>query len=261
MAKTPTGGPAITDVAGEGATALQLERLCNRYYWAAPHCRDSRVLEVACGTGQGLGFLAREARLIVGGDVSAENTATARRTYGGRVPLLRLDAQRLPIKDGAVDVVILLETLYFLPAPDDFAAEACRVLAPGGRLLLSVINKDCSDYNPHNANYHRHYGVTELTALAASHGLAPECFGALPMTRPPARVRLLGPVKRIAGRLRLIPQRMQAKLLLKRLLYGPLLPLPFEITPESACYRVPTPIPTDRADSAHQVVLCVARRA
>jgi SAM-dependent methyltransferase len=252
-------GPAITDVAGEGATPLQLERLCNRYYWAAPFCRDRSVLEVACGTGQGLGYLARGATSVAGGDLSNENLAVARSTYGRRVPLLRLDALALPVRDHSLDVVLLLETIYFLVDADAFVREARRVLKPGGYLLLSAINKDCADYNPHNEHYRRHYGARELARVASAGGFQVECFGALPMNQAPGRTRWLGPIKRIAAKLRLIPEGMQAKLWLKRVMYGPLVPLPREITERSAPYRPPEPIPSDRPDTRHQVVLCAAK--
>src|SRR6266699_3596074 len=116
-------GPAITDVAGELASRTQLERLSIRYGWAREYCHGKTVLEIACGTGQGLGLLISAGQRVVGGDYSAENLATARATYGSRVTLVRFDAQALPIAPGTVDVVLLLEALYFLPSPDAFVRE------------------------------------------------------------------------------------------------------------------------------------------
>src|SRR5438034_8183023 len=90
--RTIRSGPAITDVAGELASRIQLARLTSRYGWAREYCHGKTVLEVACGTGQGLGLLSSVGQRVVGGDYSAENLAVARATYGSRAPLVRFDA-------------------------------------------------------------------------------------------------------------------------------------------------------------------------
>jgi SAM-dependent methyltransferase len=252
-------GPSFTDVAGEPGTRPQFERLCGRYFWVREYCAGRDVVEVACGSGQGLGLLARTAGRVVGGDYSAENLAIGRATYGGRVQLTRLDAHELPFRAASVDVVALLETLYFLPRPDSFIAEAARVLRPGGHLLVSVINRDCWDFNP-SPLYPGYFGARELTALLARHGFATECFGAFPLDRPSLRQRVFRPLKRAAIALNLIPTTVQARLWLKRIAIGKLMPLPFEILPDSASYQPPVPVAGDQTDPVHQVVLAAGRK-
>jgi ubiquinone/menaquinone biosynthesis C-methylase UbiE len=102
----------ISEFAGEPISREQLERLHDRYLWAAGYCRDADVLEVACGSGPGLGHLDRTARLLVAGDLSREALDHARRHYRGRIQLLRLDAEWLPFADASFDVVILCEAIY-----------------------------------------------------------------------------------------------------------------------------------------------------
>jgi SAM-dependent methyltransferase len=46
------------------------------------------------------------------------------------------DAQQLPIKDGRLTNVVLIDVLHHLPHPMAFFDEACRVLKPGGRIVL-----------------------------------------------------------------------------------------------------------------------------
>ena len=48
---------SVTEIAGDDVTQEQVDRLCNRYYWAASYCQDKDVVEAACGSGQGLGYL------------------------------------------------------------------------------------------------------------------------------------------------------------------------------------------------------------
>jgi SAM-dependent methyltransferase len=252
-------GPAFTDLAGDPASMPQLARLHARYRWLRSHCVNRDVLEVACGSGQGLGVVARDARRVFGGDYSVENLVIARHTYEERMPLLRLDAQRLPIKEASLDVIALLEALYFLPDPDAFVSEAARALRPGGQLLISVINKDCWDFNP-NPLYPHLFGAPELAALLRHHGFSVECFGDIPLDRPSLRHRLFHPLKRIAIFLHLIPRTLQARLWLKRIVFGKLVAIPFEIAPDVMPGPPPIPIATDRPDSVHQVVLATGRR-
>ena len=253
-------GPAFTDVAGDPGTRPQFERLCSRYRWVSGYCDGRDVVEVACGSGQGLGLLGRHSRRVIGCDYSPENLAIAQRTYRDRVPLVRLDAHRLPFRSASVDVVLLLETLYFLPSPEAFVAEAARALRPGGYLLISVINKDCWDFNP-SPLYPAFFGAAELGALLARHRFAVECFGTFPLDRPTLRQRFFHPFKRLAISLNLIPTTVQARKWLKRIAIGKLVPLPYEILPDSAPYREPAPVAADRPDPVHQVVLAAGRLA
>ena len=49
---------------------------------------------------------------------------------------LAADASALPLKSGAVDLVVGMDVLHHLARPRDFFVEAARVTAPGGRLAL-----------------------------------------------------------------------------------------------------------------------------
>ncbi len=55
----------VTEVSGEEVTQEQVDRICQRYYWAAEYCREKDVVELACGTGQGLGYLVAFARSFI----------------------------------------------------------------------------------------------------------------------------------------------------------------------------------------------------
>ncbi len=254
-------GPAITDVAGEPAGRVQVERLVERYHWAASYCTGRVVAEVACGTGQGLGLLRSRAKVVYGCDLSGENLDRAQKTYGSGIDLIRTDAQRLPFADKSLDIVILLETLYFLPSAERFLADAPRVLRPGGRLLVSCINKDCPDFNPNHPLYFARYGAPELGRAFTAAGFGAECFGIIPMNEPSFRSRVFGPVKKLAIRLNLIPDSMQARQFLKRIVFGKLEEMPPDISSHAPPERDPRPIPANAADTVHQVILCSGIRS
>jgi len=93
------------------------------------------VLDLGCGTGVVLREL-REWALPVGLDMSPVALEFCRRR--SLDDLVVAKGERLPIGDGRFDAVVALDILEHIP--DDAAAfrEICRVLKPGGVLVLSV---------------------------------------------------------------------------------------------------------------------------
>jgi len=95
-----------------------------------------RLLDVGTADGRMLAVLAREfpqARLA--GIEAREDLARVARDAGLEVEVAR--AERLPQAEGSQDVVLLVSTLKHVPDAERALAECRRVLAPGGRLLVS----------------------------------------------------------------------------------------------------------------------------
>lgn len=248
---------AVTELAGDEVSGEQVERICRRYYWAGQYCSGKEVLEVACGTGQGLGYLASLAKSVVAGDYSQPILDIAARHYGNRIELRRFDAQQIPFPDRSLDVVILFEALYYLSDANRFFSEARRVLRPGGKLLIATANKDLYDFTPSPHSF-QYYGVPELAGALARHGFRTEFFGDTPVGAVSGRQRLLRPLKALASRFGLIPESMAAKKLLKRLVFGQLTRMPAEIDGKTAAQVAPAPIAAGRADTSHKVIFCAA---
>jgi SAM-dependent methyltransferase len=251
---------SVTELAGAKGSRAQLERACNRYYFASTFCQDKDVLEVACGVGQGLGYLARVARRVVGVDIDSRILEIPRRTYLGRskIEIAQGDAQRLDFADGSFDVVILYEALYYVPDADRFATEAARVLRKDGVLLVCTANKDLPDFNP-SPYSHAYHGPPELRALLEPHGFRVTMYGDTPVDSRSLRAKTLRRLKSAAVRLRLMPKTMRGKEVLKRIVFGKLVSLPAEIDDAMALRRTPVEIPSDQACLDYAVVFCVAR--
>jgi len=232
--------------------------MCQRYYFAGRFCEGKEVLEIACGAGQGLGYLARRARRVVGIDIDQRVLSLAREHYGSRLEIRQMDAQALSFADESFDVVIHFEAIYYLPRAEQFASEVRRVLRPGGVLVVCTANKDLPDFNPSPFS-HRYFGPPELGALLRPHGFAVECFGADAVGPLGVRGRALRALKRAAVQLDLIPKTMKGKELLKRIVFGALVELPKEI-PDEESVDSPKPIPVDRSDRGHRVLFAVAHR-
>jgi ubiquinone/menaquinone biosynthesis C-methylase UbiE len=69
-------------------------------------------------------------------DVLARARARAARRNVSNVTWKRGDIERLPLRDAAVDLAILSQALHHAADPARALAEACRVVRPGGRVLL-----------------------------------------------------------------------------------------------------------------------------
>jgi len=97
----------------------------------------ARVLEGGCGLGQYVLLLRERGWRAIGADWSVEALAESRRAR--RAPLAAMDLTRLAVRDRAVEAYVSLGVVEHDPAgPDAILAEAYRVLAPGGTLVISV---------------------------------------------------------------------------------------------------------------------------
>lgn len=234
----------VSDTPGTGATAEQLAMLYNRYRFVASRCRDRDVLEIACGPGFGLGYLAKYARSVQGGDIDPDLVAIAQRHYGHRLPVRQMDALDLPFENDSLDVVAILEAIYYLPSADEFAKEVRRVLRPNGELVIVSVNREWSLFNP-GAHTVQYLSCSELAELYRRHGFEPTIHVAFPDRPAGLKSRVLRGAKRAASKLGLIPENVRGKEKLKRLLYGELRPIPAEVTEGMAEERdwVPAPEP------------------
>jgi SAM-dependent methyltransferase len=248
----------VSEVPGNRIRREALAQLEIRYGYAVELCRGRDVLEVGCGAGMGLGRLASAARSVIGGDYSAALLARARRHYGDRVPLVRLDAGRLPFRDATLDVVVLFEALYYLPSAEDFLREARRLLRPGGALVICSTNVEWPDFNPSP------FSVRYLTALELRHTLEHHGFDVQMFTafRSPQslRARVVSLIRRAAVACHLVPRTMSGKEWLKRLFYGTLLTVPAELGPPTTPGEPLVPLPPGASARDYEMIYAVGRR-
>ncbi len=93
------------------------------------------ILVVGAGTGLDLPLLP-SGRLCLALDISWAMLHRARPRAAAGVQLLQADAEALPIADASCDAVLLHLILAVVPHADQALGEACRVLKPGGVLLI-----------------------------------------------------------------------------------------------------------------------------
>jgi hypothetical protein len=123
--------------------------------------------------------------------------------------------------------------------------------------LLATANKDQWDFHPsaHSVEYH---GVVELNELLQSQGFDAEFFGYERASESSMGNRMLRAAKRFAVASGLMPKTMAGKRWLKRIVFGPPVPMPNEL--QTGAHDVPAPesLNRRRPDTAHRIIYCAA---
>jgi ubiquinone/menaquinone biosynthesis C-methylase UbiE len=248
---------AVTETSGHRVTQQALSMLYTRYLYAAGFCKDKKVLEVACGAGHGLGYLAKRARQIVGGDVTSNLLNQAQRATASLVPLVRLNAQGLPFRALSFDVILFYEAIYYLTQPEQFLDECRRILRPDGLLILCTVNPEWSDFNPSPFSV-RYFSATELSELLVKRGFRVQLQGGFPVARASFVEGAISFLKRVAVAFHLIPKTMKGKEFLKRIFLGKLVRLPSQVEDGAANYLSPAPLSPSSKAMDYKVIYALA---
>jgi SAM-dependent methyltransferase len=97
------------------------------------------VLDVGCGTGEVLGWLAKEvgiAGMVVGMDLASAHAACARAAAPPQALVLQADLLRSPLRLASFDLIWSVNTINHLRDPLAGVAALAGLLRPGGRIAL-----------------------------------------------------------------------------------------------------------------------------
>jgi ubiquinone/menaquinone biosynthesis C-methylase UbiE len=139
-----------------------LRAAARRFHPAPP---GSVVVDLGCGTGTGLAEYRDLGFRIMGADTSPAMLQQARTRLGPAADLRLIEGDTMPFDDDCADLVVVSLVLHSV-APDQarrILAEAARILAPGGRVLVT-------DFGVDHLRFPRGWltrGLTELLELAA----------------------------------------------------------------------------------------------
>jgi len=155
-----------------GTRAVIRDRLDATTILPRPPRRRPVLLDVGCGTGSFLASLPdRYERLGLDYFHAALHFHRGR----GDWPLLQGSATRLPLADGSVDVVTVLDVLEHLEDDVTAVAEIRRVLAPGG-VCLATVPAFQALWSTHDdaLGHQRRYRREGFVRLFEEAGLVPE---------------------------------------------------------------------------------------
>src|SRR5262249_32500872 len=100
----------------------------------------TRVLDVACGTGNLAVPAARTGAEVTGVDIATNLLEQARARAAAEGLAVRFnegDAEKLPYPDAGFETVISMFGVMFAPRPELAAAQLLRVCRPGGTIALA----------------------------------------------------------------------------------------------------------------------------
>jgi len=282
---------SITESPNLKATREQLARLYQRYHFARQFAKDKEVLEVACGSGIGLGYLAKVAKSVVGGDVDKKNVALARENYklkderevredkklrrwedienekmrscedgklrSWKIDIQIMDAHNLDFSDDSFDLVLLYEAIYYLNDPQKFISEAERVLKEDGKMIVCSVNKDWVDFHPSPYTY-KYFSVPELFEMLKDRFSNVEMYGGFQVDNKGMKNRVISLIKRAAVDFNLIPGSLKTRAYLKRIFMGRLVLIPQEVCENMASYEPPVQIQPDKINKDFKIIYAVA---
>jgi SAM-dependent methyltransferase len=132
---------------------------------------SERVLDLGCGTGNAALLAAACGARVTGVDPASRLLDVARAQAASEdadITFLSGEAASLPVGDASADVILSVFGVIFASDPVAAAAEMSRVLAPGGRIILSA-------WLPHGTLF-------EFTSAAAT--TVRQALGAPPSPKP-----------------------------------------------------------------------------
>ncbi len=149
------------------------------------------LIDIGTGTGRMIELLGPRAMRALGIDRSPEMLRLAR----GKIEAAGLasaevrhgDMYALPAHDGAADTVVLHQVLHFADDPAAVLAEAARVLAPGGWLLIvDFAAHDREELRSGHSHVRLGFADDQVSGWLTASGLTSQVAAHLPPPRPGA---------------------------------------------------------------------------
>jgi ArsR family transcriptional regulator len=142
-----------------------------------------RVLDIGTGTGRMVELFAQQAERFVALDNSVEMLRLARAKLAGmagaaavqgHTEIVLGDFNALPFADGSFDTILLHQVLHYAQHPETAIAEAARVLAPEGRLMVvDFASHDLEELRSVHAHARLGFSDESMNRAFAGAGLVP----------------------------------------------------------------------------------------
>lgn len=153
-----------------------------RYIFSSKFVKNKTVLDIACGTGYGSNYLAREgAKNVFGGDISLDAIKFAKNNYKrDNLNFISVDALKLPYPDNFFDVIVSYETIEHIEQNELFLQSCNRTLKLDGLFICSTPNKKITSPNsemPVNSFHVKEFYPSEFMELLGQYFTDVEFYG------------------------------------------------------------------------------------
>jgi ubiquinone/menaquinone biosynthesis C-methylase UbiE len=150
---------------------MRLIETCSRLAKLKP---GARIADLGCGSGVFTDLLRQQGYVPVGLDISPKLIELGKAKYPD-VEFLEGDVEHLPFPSASLDGVLLSGLVHHLPDPARCAAEAFRVLKPGGSFVAfdpNRMNPFMYLYRDRSSPLYSSVGVTENERPVLAHQIA-----------------------------------------------------------------------------------------
>lgn len=154
----------------------------HRYKFAIPYVKGKRVLDIACGEGYGSSAIMKAgATKVIGVDISKDTCYYAKAKY--KIDVLLGSAERIPLADNSVDVIVSFETIEHLQDPEEFLQESLRILTFDGLLIVSTPNRLLFDSRGENNFHVSEMSKHEFVKIISKYYPKFKLFGQIPVVQ------------------------------------------------------------------------------
>lgn len=114
----------------------------HRYALATALTKEKVVLDIASGEGYGTNLISKQAKEVIGVDISKEAISHARNKYSSKnLSFLIGSTDKIPCSSNYFDVVVSFETIEHHDRHEEMLLEVKRVLKPDGIIIISSPDK------------------------------------------------------------------------------------------------------------------------
>jgi ubiquinone/menaquinone biosynthesis C-methylase UbiE len=139
---------------------------------------NDHVLEIGFGTGTLVKKIAALLNngLVEGVDFSKSMVAIAQKKNrkhinSGKVKIHLGDFDEVLFDDNCYDKIFSVNTIYFWENPGTTISKICRILKPGGKLIIGFHDKNEMEKMPLNRDVFQYYSTHDITGFLSIHGL------------------------------------------------------------------------------------------
>lgn len=134
--------------------------------------KDSVVMDLGCGTGDLIRFLASHFRQLnfIGEDIDEKTLNYAKQFKQGNTSYIKGVENHIPVNSSSIDLIYFHEVIEHTENDKLFVGEIRRILKKHGVATLTTPNRIHVPFKNTNPDHKRHYTVSELKKLLINSG-------------------------------------------------------------------------------------------